>query len=109
MNLYRKSLPIIVFGLLLIPGLSTISFAQVSSNPEISSKKDLLKHDFFYAGEAKVQDMYIVKNGKIVWEYKGPRDQGEISDAERLSNGNLICASTRHNIDNARQEGTLAL
>ncbi len=63
-----------------------------------SSLTDLSRHDFFYAGEAKVQDMYLVKNGNIAWEYKGPRDQGyigEISDAVLMANGNILFAHQR--------------
>ena len=51
--------------------------------------------DFFYAGEAKVQDMYMVKNGEIVWEHKGPKDKGEISDAVLMTNGNVLFAHQR--------------
>ena len=53
---------------------------------------DLSRFDFFYAGEAKSQNMYIVKNGKITWEFKGPKDQGEISDAILMTNGNILFA-----------------
>ncbi|MGQ8336960.1 beta-propeller domain-containing protein [Sunxiuqinia sp. A32] len=56
---------------------------------------NLSKFDFFYAGEAKVQDMYIVKNGSVVWEHKGPKDKGEISDAVLMSNGNVLFAHQR--------------
>ncbi len=54
--------------------------------------KGLSQFDFFYAGEAKEQNMYIVKNGAIAWEYKGPKDKGEISDAVLMSNGNILFA-----------------
>jgi hypothetical protein len=52
----------------------------------------LAQHDFFYAGEAKSQDMYIVCGGKIAWEYHNPAGKGEISDAVLLSNGNVLFA-----------------
>lgn len=52
----------------------------------------LSQFDFFYAGESKEQNMYIVKNGSIVWEYKGPKDKGEISDAVLMTNGNILFA-----------------
>ncbi len=52
----------------------------------------LAGHDFFYAGEAKTQDMYIVKKGKIVWSYHNRGSRGEISDAVLLSNGNVLFA-----------------
>ncbi|HZL08359.1 MAG TPA: hypothetical protein VFC65_00060 [Prolixibacteraceae bacterium] len=54
--------------------------------------KGLSQFDFFYAGESKEQNMYIVKNGRIVWEYKGPKDKGEISDAVLMTNGNILFA-----------------
>jgi polygalacturonase len=57
--------------------------------------KGLSQFDFFYAGESKEQNMYIVKNGQIVWEYKGPKDQGEISDAVLMTNGNILFAHQR--------------
>ena len=52
----------------------------------------LAQHDFFYAGEAKSQDMYIVRNGKVAWEFHDHTTKGEISDAVLLSNGNVLFA-----------------
>jgi hypothetical protein len=54
--------------------------------------KGLAQHDFFYAGEAKSQDMYIVRHGGIAWEFHAPGAKGEISDAVLLSNGNVLFA-----------------
>jgi PQQ-like domain len=54
--------------------------------------KGLAQHDFFYAGEAKTQDMYLVRKGKVVWEFHDPAGKGEISDAVLLSNGNVLFA-----------------
>jgi hypothetical protein len=51
----------------------------------------LAQHDFFYAGEAKVERMLIVRGGRIVWDYTHPA-QGEISDAILESNGNILFA-----------------
>ncbi|MES2476566.1 MAG: hypothetical protein V4640_12355 [Verrucomicrobiota bacterium] len=53
---------------------------------------DLTAHDFFYAGEAKTQDMYLVKGGKIAWSFHHPGSRGEISDAVRLSDGRVLFA-----------------
>jgi hypothetical protein len=50
------------------------------------------RHDFFYGGEAKTQDMYLVKGGKIAWEYHNPGSRGEISDAVLLSDGSVLFA-----------------
>jgi len=52
----------------------------------------LAQHDFFYAGEAKTRDMYIVRGGKVVWAYNESTNRGEISDAMRFSNGNILFA-----------------
>ena len=52
----------------------------------------LSQFDFFYAGEGKFHNMYIVKNGKIAWEYKDTDSKGEISDAVLLTNGNVLFA-----------------
>jgi len=60
--------------------------------PENLPGVGLAQHDFFYAGEAKTQDMYIVRKGQIVWSHHGINTKGEISDAELLSNGNILFA-----------------
>ena len=67
--------------------------AAVKPNfPGILPGRGLAQHDFFYAGEAKSQDMYIVRNGKIAWEFHDPAGKGEISDAVLLSSGNVLFA-----------------
>src|SRR5688572_8298142 len=43
--------------------------------------KGLAQFDFFYAGEGKVQNMYMVRKGKVVWSYQDIVSRGEISDA----------------------------
>jgi hypothetical protein len=60
--------------------------------PAVLPGKGLAQHDFFYAGEAKTQDMYLVRKGKVVWEFHDPAGKGEISDAVLLSNGNVLFA-----------------
>jgi hypothetical protein len=52
----------------------------------------LSQHDFFYAGEAKTEDMYIVRGGVIAWSFHDTKTKGEISDATLLSNGNVLFA-----------------
>ncbi len=54
--------------------------------------KGLAQHDFLYAGEAKTRDIYIVRQGTVIWSYHDPAGRGEISDAVRLSNGNILFA-----------------
>ncbi len=60
--------------------------------PEILPGKGLAQHDFFYAGEARTRDMYIVRSGKVAWAYNRPTGKGEISDAVLLSNGTILFA-----------------
>ncbi|WP_346856086.1 hypothetical protein [uncultured Draconibacterium sp.] len=53
----------IVVGLLLIWGQNSKLLAQ---NTKTALPGNILdQFDFFYAGESKVQDMYIVKNGSV--------------------------------------------
>jgi outer membrane protein assembly factor BamB len=66
--------------------------ASKPNAPSVLPGKGLAQHDFFYAGEAKTQDMYIVRSGKVVWEFHDPAGKGEISDAVLLSNGNVLFA-----------------
>ncbi len=51
----------------------------------------LARHDFFYAGEAKQERMFIVRGGQIVWSYTHS-GRGEISDAVLETNGNILFA-----------------
>jgi alpha-L-fucosidase len=60
--------------------------------PTATTADGLAHLDFFYAGEAKKQNMYVVKNGKVTWSYTHPAEAGEISDAVLLSNGNILFA-----------------
>ena len=66
--------------------------AAKPASPGILPGKGLVQHDFFYAGEAKTEDMYIVRGGKVAWEYHDPEEKGEISDATMLSNGSVLFA-----------------
>jgi predicted alpha-1,6-mannanase (GH76 family) len=59
--------------------------------PNALPGKGLAEHDFFYAGEAKEENMYIIKGGRIVWFYTHP-GRGEISDAILLANNNVLFA-----------------
>jgi hypothetical protein len=60
--------------------------------PVVLPGNGLAQHDFFYAGEARTRDMYIVRGGKITWSYNESTNRGEISDATLLSNGNVLFA-----------------
>lgn len=86
----------LIFGLFLF--LFTIGFTQPSISqtiknyaPAILPGNGLSHFDFFYAGESKQENMYIVRKCKIVWSYTHSAS-GEISDAVMLSNGNILFA-----------------
>src|SRR5208282_5381655 len=69
--------------------------AAVTNAPSAAASlpgNGLAQHDFFYAGEAKTRDMYIVRGGKVVWAYHVTTGKGEISDASLLSDGNILFA-----------------
>lgn len=52
----------------------------------------LSRHDFFYAGQSKRLRMFIVKGGKVTWEYEYTDGKGEFSDAMLLSDGHILAA-----------------
>src|SRR5659263_453567 len=65
--------------------------------------KRLKQHDFLYAGEwdmrkPQEQSLFMVRNGKVVWQYSIPLRTAtggiqEFDDATLLSNGNIVYAS----------------
>jgi outer membrane protein assembly factor BamB len=59
--------------------------------PDLLPGRGLAEHDFFYAGEAKEERMFIVRQGAVVWSYTHP-GKGEISDAILLPNGHVFFA-----------------
>lgn len=94
-NPITEKFQVLVVTFLLLSVTMSEVIAQEGDVQHIKSKINLSRHDFLYAGEAKVQDMYIVKDGEIVWEHKGPRVEeylGEISDAVMMTNGNILFA-----------------
>jgi Mala s 1-like protein len=64
--------------------------------------KGLKQHDFLYAGEWDIrkptaQSMFLVRGGKVVWQYSIPLRTAtggvqEFDDATLLSNGNIVYA-----------------
>ncbi len=75
--------------------------AAPSYSPETLPGAGLGQHPFFYAGEwnypSPVQNMYIVRGGRVVWSYGIPYKDAageinEFSDATLLSNGNVLFA-----------------
>jgi outer membrane protein assembly factor BamB len=78
----------------LIAGIYHAHIAVASAPPNapaVLPGQGLAQHDFFYAGEAKAERMFIVRNGEVVWSYTHP-GRGEISDAVLLPNGNILFA-----------------
>ncbi len=65
--------------------------AAAANAPAVLPGKGLAQHDFFYAGEAKEERLFIVRKGAIVWSYTHP-GRGEISDAVWQPNGNILFA-----------------
>ena len=59
--------------------------------PAVESDAALKEHDFFYAGEARDERMFIVRGGTVAWSYTYP-GRGEISDAVLLPNGHILFA-----------------
>jgi len=60
--------------------------------PLVLPGKGAEQFDFFYAGESKARNMYIVRNGKVTWSYSDTTGKGEISDAVLMGNGNVLFA-----------------
>jgi hypothetical protein len=70
--------------------LSGAGMAQTNA-PAALPGKGLAQHDFFYAGESKVERMSIVRGGQVVWSYTHS-GKGEISDVVLEPNGNILFA-----------------
>ena len=68
-------------------GSAPASDAPRTTTPDTS----LARHDFFYAGEAKEERMFIVRKGQVEWSYTYP-GEGEISDAVLLPKGHILFA-----------------
>jgi hypothetical protein len=100
MNPLHRSLFFSAFIALALAALPAVDAAAQESQPSTAKPnfpsvlpgKGLAQHDFFYAGEAKTRDMYLVRGGKVTWSYHDDDGKGEISDAVRLSNGNILFA-----------------
>ena len=73
---------------------TTLAAAAAPQAPAVLPGRGPAEHDFFYAGEAKDERMFIVKKGQIVWSYTHP-GRGEISDAILLPSGNVLFAVLR--------------
>ena len=63
----------------------------VSYAPAVLPGKGLAQHDFLYTGEARTEQLFIVRNGAVVWSYTHP-GRGEISEAVLEPDGNILFA-----------------
>jgi hypothetical protein len=90
-NLSLKIL--LLAGLISGAHIASAGAQSASDQPPASAGPDaqLSRHDFFYAGEAKQERMFIVRAGKVDWEYTYP-GEGEISDATLLPSGHILFA-----------------
>jgi len=93
MMIYKKFVLGTSFAFLL--ALPVTCFGQISSDSlKALPGNGLSQHPFLYAGEWQNQqmtdqNMYIVKNGKIIWTFV-MGTYGEYGDATLLSNGNIL-------------------
>ena len=80
--------------------VSLLALASAAAQPPALPGKGATQHPFLYAGEwdtrkPQQQSIFLVREGKIVWQYSMPlkneagRTQ-EFDDATLLSNGNII-------------------
>ena len=91
MKIILKTLSLLPLLLAGICPAQTTNFTALPDSPATLPGKGLAQHDFFYAGEAKTERMFIVRDGKIVWDYTHP-GKGEISDAVLMPNGHILFA-----------------
>ena len=73
------------------PNIQAASGPTPPNAPDALPGKGLAQHDFFYAGEAKQERMFIVRHGEVVWSCTH-NGRGEISDAVLSPNGNILIA-----------------
>ena len=82
----------ILIKLLPLAAIMLVSVCHAADVSPTMPGKGLAQHDFLYAGEAKTRDVYIVRAGKVDWEFHDTSVEGEISDAVMASNGNIVIA-----------------
>ncbi|MCC7374480.1 MAG: PQQ-binding-like beta-propeller repeat protein [Verrucomicrobiales bacterium] len=86
---HRERLPQMLLSLSLAAG--SLTSLAATQPPDALPGKGLAEHDFLYAGEAKEENLYLVKGGRIAWSYTHP-GRGEISDTVLLPNTNILFA-----------------
>ena len=78
-------------ALLVVAAVPAYPQTPAQLSPATLPGQGLAQHDFFYAGEAQQERMFIVRGGQIAWSYTHD-GKGEISDAVMLANGNILFA-----------------
>ena len=90
-HIIQPSLQLFLLLLVVIGARDAQAGDAAPNAPEVLPGKGLAEHDFFYAGEAKQERMFIVRHGEVIWSYTHD-GRGEISDAILLPNGNILFA-----------------
>ena len=90
---WRLVLPGMVFCVCLASARGQSAAASATSQGPHAGAPDtgLARHDFFYAGEAQQERMFIVRGGLVALSLTFP-GKGEISDAVLLPNGHILFA-----------------
>ena len=87
----KSTLPLLFLAASALAGGQTQTAPATPQASAVLPGHGLAGHDFFYAGEAKDEKMFIVRGGKIEWSYSHP-GKGEISDAFLQPDGNILFA-----------------
>ena len=95
------------FSLIVKPLTKPMTKHQLAAEARLrlpaAENEGLARYDFFYAGERPDHKMYMVKGGKVTWEYDDPQGRGEISDAVLLSDSHILMAH-QHGIKEIDQQ-----
>lgn len=68
------------------------TLASAALKPPVLPGRGLAEHDFLYTGQAHTRDIYIIRAGKVAWEFHDNDAKGEISDAVMASDGRIVIA-----------------
>jgi len=100
MNKFRLTKQVFLIGFFFLNCLNLLSQTEKPSYK--LPGKGLKQHPFLYVGEwdtrhPEAQSMYVVRNGKVVWQYSIPLRTltggiQEFDDATMLNNGNIVYA-----------------
>ena len=87
-----RTLAISILACMGIQAMAQTTDSKAPVAPASLPGNGLKRFDFFYAGEAKSRNMYIIKGGQIAWSYIDTTGRGEISDAILMRNGDILFA-----------------